>query len=71
MLGQDIDTLNVIAQTDDGKEFILWSKKENQGNLWKNALVDWSHLELNSSFVVIFEAFRGASYLVDLSIVYP
>jgi hypothetical protein len=62
MRGKDVNKLNVIVKTiQDNKEYIIWSKEKNQGDQWINGLVN---IKLNSSYIIIFEGFRGSSFLV-------
>lgn len=61
MFGQHINTLNVYIR-DTINETIIWTKKGNQGNTWINAKVNVYSIE---TYLLIFEAIRGTSYLVS------
>jgi len=62
MYGQDVASLTVLV---DGAE--LWSQSGNQGNSWKDGLVDISEFQLMQP-IIAFEATRGKSYRGDIAI---
>lgn len=58
MYGQDVGTLNLIIRTDNGNATI-WSKKNSQGNSWKQGM---RTIEVNDPYNVNTNAFNNTSF---------
>ncbi|XP_071953545.1 MAM and LDL-receptor class A domain-containing protein 2-like, partial [Antedon mediterranea] len=66
MYGNTIGTLNVYRKSNVGDE-LVWSRYGNQGNIWRNAVVQLSHTGYGDNYIV-FEGLSGSSYTGDIAI---
>ncbi|XP_033751998.1 MAM and LDL-receptor class A domain-containing protein 1-like [Pecten maximus] len=65
MYGQHVNNLNVYLQKNNNNGQPVWQRNGNQGNQWRQALVDFP---VNTRAKVVLEAVRGRGFQGDIAI---